>query len=131
GSGKSSLVGLIPRFYDVTEGSVLVGGVDVRDMTQEELRKKIGYVGQKALLFSGTIAENIRYGKEDATLDEIIHAATVAQAHDFISEMPDGYDSMVTQGGTNLSGGQKQRLTIARALVRRPEIYVFDDNFSA
>jgi ATP-binding cassette subfamily B multidrug efflux pump len=131
GSGKSTLVGLIPRFYDVDEGRVLVDGADVRDMPQAELRSKIGYVPQRALLFSGTIAENIRYGKEDATTDEIQHAATVAQAAEFIAEMPDGIDSVISQGGTNVSGGQKQRLSIARALVRSPEIYVFDDSFSA
>lgn len=131
GSGKTTLVNLIPRFYDATGGEVLIDGVNVRDVSQGELRRKISFVPQKALLFSGTVAGNIRMGKQDATDDEVIHAATVAQAHDFISRMEKGYDSLVAQGGTNLSGGQKQRLTIARALVRRPEIYVFDDNFSA
>ncbi|GIP40454.1 multidrug ABC transporter ATP-binding protein [Paenibacillus sp. J31TS4] len=131
GSGKSTLVSLIPRFYDVTEGSVRIDGVDVRELSQAELRAKIGYVPQQAVLFSGSIAENIRYGKEDATDEEITHAAEVAQAADFISEMKDGYDSVIAQGGTNVSGGQKQRLSIARALVRHPEIYVFDDSFSA
>ena len=131
GSGKSTLVSLIPRFYDVDSGSVLVDGVDVREMSQENLRAKIGFVPQKAVLFSGTIVQNISYGKEDATEEEIMHAADVAQATEFISEMRDGLDSVIAQGGTNVSGGQKQRLSIARALVRRPEIYVFDDSFSA
>ncbi|MCM3785517.1 ABC transporter ATP-binding protein/permease [Neobacillus mesonae] len=131
GSGKSTLLAMIPRFYDVTEGSVRVNGADVRDLTQKALRAKIGYVPQKAVLFTGTIADNIRYGKEDATEEDIQHAAEVAQAADFIGEMQDGYESMIAQGGNNVSGGQKQRLSIARALVRRPEIYVFDDSFSA
>jgi ATP-binding cassette subfamily B multidrug efflux pump len=131
GAGKSTLVSLIPRFYDIDSGRILVDGVDVREMTQAELRSKIGLVPQKVVLFSGTIAQNIRYGKEDATEDEIRHAAEVAQAIDFISQMPDEFDSMIAQGGTNVSGGQKQRLSIARALVRRPEIYIFDDSFSA
>ena len=131
GSGKSALVGLIPRFYDANEGRVLVDGVDVREMTQKDLRAKIGFVPQKAVLFSGTIIENIRYGRKDASEDEVRHAADVAQATEFIVRMPDGYESTIAQGGTNVSGGQKQRLSIARALVRRPEIYVFDDSFSA
>jgi ATP-binding cassette subfamily B multidrug efflux pump len=131
GSGKSTLAGLIPRFYDVNEGRVLVDGVDVREMRQEELREKIGYVPQQAVLFSGTVASNIRFGHDTATDDEMRHAATVAQAAEFIDKMPEGYDSAVSQGGTNLSGGQKQRLAIARALARRAEIYVFDDSFSA
>ncbi|WDH98472.1 ABC transporter ATP-binding protein [Paenibacillus urinalis] len=131
GSGKSTLLALIPRFYDVTEGSVRVNGIDVKDISQQELRSKIGYVPQKAVLFTGTIADNIRYGKEDATEEEIRHAAEVAQAAEFISGMEEGYESMISQGGSNVSGGQKQRLSIARALVRRPEIYVFDDSFSA
>lgn len=131
GSGKSTIINLIPRFYDVQSGSVKVDGVDVREMTQETLRAKIGYVPQKAVLFTGTITENIRYGKDDATDEEVRHAAAVAQAADFIGEMKDGYDSLIAQGGTNVSGGQKQRLSIARALVRKPEIYLFDDSFSA
>jgi ATP-binding cassette subfamily B multidrug efflux pump len=131
GAGKSTLISLIPRFYDVQQGAVRVDGVDVREQAQADLRAKIGYVPQKATLFSGTIAENIRYGKADASELEIRHAAEVAQAAEFISNLKDGYDFQVAQGGTNLSGGQKQRLTIARALVRRPEIYLFDDNFSA
>ncbi|WP_411678375.1 ABC transporter ATP-binding protein [Caproicibacter sp.] len=131
GSGKSTLINLIPRFYDADEGQVLVDGIDVKAMTQEELRNKIGFVPQKARLFTGTVDENLRYGKEDASEDEIRHAADVAQASEFISQMSDGYDSMLSEGGQNLSGGQKQRLSIARALVRRPEIYVFDDSFSA
>lgn len=131
GSGKSTLVSLIPRFYDVDSGSILVDGVDVREMSQKDLRAKIGFVPQKAVLFSGSIAENIRYGKEDATEEEIRHAADVAQATEFIKEMNDGFDTILAQGGTNVSGGQKQRLSIARALVRRPGIYIFDDSFSA
>jgi ATP-binding cassette subfamily B protein len=131
GSGKSTLAGLIPRFYDVAGGRVLVDGVDVRDMRQQDLRARIGFVPQKAVLFSGTIASNICFGRDDATDEEMRHAAAVAQAAEFIDRMPAGYDSPVSQGGTNLSGGQKQRLAIARALVRRAEIYVFDDSFSA
>jgi ATP-binding cassette subfamily B protein len=131
GSGKSTLINMIPRFYDVTNGSVLVDGIDVREMSQESIRAKIGFVPQKTVLFSGTIAENIRYGKDDATMEEIKHAAVVAQAEDFINGMEDGYDHLIAQGGTNVSGGQKQRLSIARALVRKPEIYIFDDSFSA
>src|SRR5438876_7673522 len=131
GAGKSTLVSLIPRFYDVDEGGVLVDGVDVREMTQERLRAKIGFMPQKAVLFSGTVAENIRYGNEEASEEEVKHAADIAQATEFISEMRDGFDSVIAQGGTNISGGQKQRLSIARALVRKPEIYVFDDTFSA
>lgn len=131
GSGKSTLLSMIPRFYDVIEGAVRVDGVDVREMTQEDLRSKIGYIPQKAVLFTGTINENIRYGKDDATDEEIIHAAKVAQAYDFVSAMKEGFNSEIAQGGNNVSGGQKQRLSIARALVRRPEVYLFDDSFSA
>ncbi|QHT63559.1 ABC transporter ATP-binding protein [Paenibacillus lycopersici] len=131
GSGKSTLINLIPRFYDVTDGSITVGGVDIREMTQEELRAGIGLVPQKAVLFTGTIAENIRFGKDDASDEDIRHAAVVAQAYDFVSEMKDGFESPIAQGGTNVSGGQKQRLSIARALVRKPSIYLFDDSFSA
>ncbi|GCE06512.1 ABC transporter ATP-binding protein [Dictyobacter aurantiacus] len=131
GAGKSTLVGLMPRFYDIDEGSILIDGVDIREMTQEHLRSKIGFVPQKAVLFSGTIKDNIRYGKEDATDEEVEHAARIAQATEFISGMKDGFDSIIAQGGNNVSGGQKQRLSIARALVRRPEIYIFDDSFSA
>jgi ATP-binding cassette subfamily B protein len=131
GAGKTSLVSLIPRFYDVDSGRVLIDGTDVREMSQEHLRSKIGFVPQQAVLFSGTIIENLRYGKEDASEEEMIHAADVAQATEFISGMPDGFSSYISQGGTNVSGGQKQRLSIARALVRKPEVYVFDDTFSA
>ncbi len=131
GSGKSTLISLIPRFYDVSGGSILVNDIDIREMTQEDLRLKVGFVPQKAVLFSGTIADNIRYGKENASDEEVKQAAETAQASDFISNMQDGFQSVISQGGTNVSGGQKQRLSIARALVRRPEIYVFDDSFSA
>lgn len=131
GSGKSTLIQLIPRFYDVSEGRVLVDGVDVRDMSMAALRQKIGYIPQKALLFSGTIAENLRYGKEDATIGEMERAVDIAQASDFIAELPEGFDAHLSEGGTNFSGGQKQRLSIARAVIREPEIYIFDDSFSA
>jgi ATP-binding cassette subfamily B protein len=131
GSGKSTLINLIPRFYDVTGGRVLVDGVDVRDMTQAELWSRIGFIPQKAFLFSGTIASNLRYGRPDATDEELWHALEVAQAAEFVRAMPGGLEAPITQGGTNVSGGQRQRLAIARALVKRPEIYVFDDSFSA
>lgn len=131
GSGKSTVINLIPRFYDIDSGSILINGIDIREMSQKELRSKIGFVPQKAVLFSGTIADNIRYGKENATVDEIQHAVDIAQATDFIINMKDGFDYQISQGGTNISGGQKQRLSIARALVRKPEIYLFDDSFSA
>jgi ATP-binding cassette, subfamily B, multidrug efflux pump len=131
GAGKSTLVNLIPRFYDVAGGRILVDGVETREMSQECLRAKIGFVPQKAVLFSGTINDNLRFGKEDASDEEVRHAAEVAQATEFIAKMPDGFDSLIAQGGTNVSGGQMQRLSIARALVRQPEIYVFDDTFSA
>lgn len=131
GSGKSTLVNLIPRFYDVDRGQILIDGVETREMAQKDLRSKIGFVPQKAILFAGTIKDNLRYGKEDANDREIKHAADVAQAYEFISKMPAGFDSTIAQGGTNVSGGQMQRLSIARALIRKPEIYVFDDTFSA
>lgn len=131
GSGKSSILNMIPRFYDAAKGEVLVDGVNVRDMNQQELRSKIGYVPQKAMLFTGTIRDNILYGKEDATDEEVRHALDIAQATDFVSKMKEGIESPISQGGTNVSGGQKQRLSIARAIVRKPEIYLFDDSFSA
>jgi ATP-binding cassette subfamily B protein len=131
GAGKSTLVNLIPRFYDIASGRLLVDGVEIREMAQEHLREKIGLVPQKAILFSGTISDNIRYGKEDASDEEVRQAAEVAQATEFIASMKHGFASTIAQGGTNVSGGQKQRLSIARALVRRPEIYIFDDSFSA
>ncbi|WP_088227999.1 ABC transporter ATP-binding protein [Desulfosporosinus sp. FKB] len=131
GSGKSTLVNLIMRFYDVGSGRILVDGVDVREMSQEGLRAKIGFVPQKSVLFSGTIADNILYGKEYASREEVKHAAQVAQAADFVAGMEEGFDHIIAQGGTNVSGGQKQRLSIARALIKRPEIYIFDDSFSA
>lgn len=131
GSGKSTLINLIPRFYDVTSGRILTDGVDIRELTQEKLRAKIGLVPQKAVLFTGTIAENISFGNNNLSRDEIIRAAEIAQAAEFISTMKQGYDSPIAQGGTNLSGGQKQRLAIARALAKHSEIYIFDDSFSA
>ena len=131
GSGKSTLINLIPRFYDVGGGSILIDGADVRSMSQEALRAKIGFVPQRAVLFSGTIADNIRFGTENATDGEVRHAADIAQATGFISAMDDGFGHEIAQGGANVSGGQKQRLSIARALVRKPEIYIFDDSFSA
>ena len=131
GCGKTTLINLIPRFYDVTEGKVTVGGTDVRDVTLHSLRNAIGYVPQKGILFSGTIGENIRWGKEDASDEEVREAAGIAQATEFIDERQDGFDSEVSQGGANVSGGQKQRLAIARAIVRKPSILIFDDSFSA
>ncbi len=131
GSGKSTLVNLIPRFYDVTEGSVKVDGVDVRQMTQKELRDKLGYVPQKGVLFSGTIDSNIRYGKPEISDSQVGQAAEVAQATEFILAKPEKYKATVSQGGTNVSGGQKQRLSIARAIAKDPEIFIFDDSFSA
>ncbi|WP_042331009.1 ABC transporter ATP-binding protein [Desulfosporosinus orientis] len=131
GSGKSTIVNLMTRFYDAEEGAVLVDGVDVREMSQKDLRQKIGFAPQKALLFSGSIAENIQYGKTNADLAEIKEAAEIAQATDFITALEEGFDHSLAQGGSNISGGQKQRLSIARALVRKPEIYIFDDTFSA
>lgn len=131
GSGKSSLINLIPRFYDVIQGCVKVDGVDVRSMSQKELRDRLGYVPQKGVLFSGTIDSNIRYGKTDISEEQVKKAAMVAQAQDFIEEKPHGYESPVAQGGTNVSGGQKQRLSIARAVAKDPEIFIFDDSFSA
>jgi ATP-binding cassette subfamily B protein len=131
GSGKTTLVSMIPRFYDAEIGDILIDGVSIKDMTQEHLRKKIGYVPQKAVLFTGSVADNIRYGKSDATMEEVEKAAVTSQAMEFIDEREGKFDSIISQGGTNISGGQKQRLSIARALVRRPEIYIFDDSFSA
>ncbi|HHU29873.1 MAG: ABC transporter ATP-binding protein [Bacillota bacterium] len=131
GSGKSTLSSLLLRFYDVQSGSILVDGIDIREITQKELRAKIGYAPQRAVLFSGSVDDNIRYGKKDATIEEVRHAAEIAQAKDFVEKMPEQYDAEISQRGTNISGGQKQRLSIARALVGRPEIYIFDDTFSA
>ena len=131
GSGKSTVASLILRFHDVIGGSILLNGKDIRQMTQHTLRDHLAYVQQKAWLFSGTIASNLRYGNADATDEQLMHAADVAQAGDFIRSLPDGLNSFVAQGGTNFSGGQKQRLSIARALVKKPELYIFDDSFSA
>jgi len=131
GSGKSTLINLIPRFYDVTEGAVLIDGVDVRDMNLEDLYQKIGYVPQKGILFSGTIESNIKYGAPKATDEEVKKAVETSQAAEFIEAMEATYDSPIAQGGANVSGGQKQRLSIARAIIRKPEIYIFDDSFSA
>lgn len=131
GSGKSTLINLIPRFYDVTEGSIEIDGVDIRNITQEDLRKNIGYVPQKGMLFSGDIASNILYGRDDASMDEVMKAIEVAQAKDFVAESENGIETPIAQGGGNVSGGQKQRLAIARALVKKAPIYIFDDSFSA
>lgn len=131
GSGKSTLIQLIPRFYDVTKGKILIDGVDVRDYKLSYLREKIGFIPQKALLFTGTVIDNIRYGKHDATLEEVEQASAIAQAADFISLKPDQYDEFLSEGGNNMSGGQKQRLSIARAVVKKPDVYIFDDSFSA
>lgn len=131
GSGKSTLVNLIPRFYDVTKGKITLDGVDIRDVKQKELRRKLGYVPQKAVLFSGDIASNIMFGNPDGSEAEMIEAAETAQASEFIDEKPDGYESPISQGGGNVSGGQKQRLSIARAIAKKPEVFIFDDSFSA
>ena len=131
GSGKTTLVNLIPRFFDVTEGSITIDGVDIRDMKQHDLREMIGYVPQKGMLFSGDIKSNIAYGAEDKSLENIERAAEIAQAEAFIMEKEEGFDAPVAQGGTNVSGGQKQRLSIARALAKKAPIYIFDDSFSA
>ena len=122
---------LIPRFYDVTLGKILVDGVDVRSYNLKALRQKIGFIPQKALLFTGTIAENLRYGKENASREELVQAADVAQARDFIESKEERFETHLAEGGSNLSGGQKQRLSIARAVVKEPDIYIFDDSFSA
>jgi ATP-binding cassette subfamily B protein len=131
GSGKSTLINLIPRFYDATAGSIQVDGVDVRTMALEDLWQRIGIIPQKAFLFSGTVASNLRFGDETATDDELWHALEIAQAKDFVEEMDGGLEAPITQGGSNLSGGQRQRLAIARALVKKAGIYIFDDSFSA
>ncbi|MBQ8151258.1 MAG: ABC transporter ATP-binding protein [Firmicutes bacterium] len=131
GSGKSTLINLIPRFYDVTEGQILLDGVDIRDLSLSQLRDQIGYVPQKGVLFSGTIADNMRFGKGDATDDEVREAIEIAQATEFVDEKPEGIETEISQGGTNVSGGQKQRLSIARALAKKPKVYIFDDSFSA
>lgn len=131
GSGKSTLINLIPRFYDVTEGSIKIDGVDVRDYDLKSLRKKIGFIPQKTLLFTGSIGNNIRFGKKNASTGEVEHSAKVSQAYDFISHKPKKFEEIISEGGSNVSGGQKQRLSIARAIVRKPEIYIFDDSFSA
>lgn len=131
GSGKSTLINLIPRLYDCTRGKILVDGVNVKDYQLDALRSKIGFISQKAFLFNGTIAQNLRYGKSDATDEELVAACKIAQAYDFILEKPNGFNEEITEGSTNMSGGQKQRLSIARALVKKPEIFIFDDSFSA
>jgi ATP-binding cassette subfamily B protein len=131
GSGKSTIVNLIPRFYDVTSGAILVDGVDIRSVTQHELREKIGYIPQQGMLFSGTIESNLRYADEDAQDATLREAADIAQASEFIFSKEEGLAGEISQGGANVSGGQKQRLSIARALVKKPPIYIFDDSFSA
>ena len=134
GSGKSTLINLIPRFYDVTSGEVLIDGINIKEYNQTSLHNKLGYVPQKAVMFSGTVASNVAYGKNGSkkiTLDKIKKAVDVAQGTEFVTKMEEKYDSHIAQGGTNISGGQKQRLAIARAIARNPEIYIFDDSFSA
>ena len=131
GSGKTTLINLIPRFYDATRGSVMIDDVDIRELPQVDLRNRIGIVPQKAILFTGTVKENISFGNNNISDDEIVKAAEIAQASDFINNMPGGYNSKISQGGSNLSGGQKQRIAIARALAKKPDIYIFDDSFSA
>jgi ATP-binding cassette subfamily B protein len=131
GSGKSTLLGLVPRLYDASAGRVLVDGIDVRDLEPQLLWSRIGLVPQKPYLFTGTVASNLRYGKADASEDELWEALRTAQAADFVASLAEGLDAPVAQGGTNFSGGQRQRLAIARALVKKPEIYLFDDSFSA
>lgn len=131
GSGKSTLINLIPRFYDISSGKIQIDGLDIQNYHIDDLRNKIGFIPQKAMLFTGTIGENIKYGKADASLEELEHAAKVSQSYDFIMEKPLGFDEMITESATNVSGGQRQRLSIARALIRKPEIYIFDDSFSA
>ena len=131
GSGKSTLIQLIPRFYDVTKGRVLIDGVDVRDYQLKALRKKIGFIPQKALLFTGTISQNMRYGKWNATTNEVDEASDISQSKEFILSKPDQYEEVLAEGGSNMSGGQKQRLSIARAIIKKPDVYVFDDSFSA
>lgn len=131
GCGKSTLVNLLPRFYDVRKGAITIDGTDIRDMRMKDLRENIGFVPQKGVLFSGTIASNLRFGKHDASEEEIKETAEIAQAMEFIEEKKEKFDSPIAQGGSNVSGGQKQRLAIARAIVKRPRILVFDDSFSA
>ncbi len=131
GSGKSTIINLIPRFYDVTDGEIIVGGENIKNIPQKSLRERIALIPQQAVLFSGTIADNLRFGKEDATEEEMWEALEIAQAKDFVKALPDGLESYVSQGGKNLSGGQKQRLAIARAIIKKADIYIFDDSFSA
>ena len=131
GSGKSTLVNLIPRFYDVTMGTITLDGEDIRNLSMKELRQEVGFVPQKGVLFSGTIASNLRFGNKDATDEQIRTAAEIAQAEDFIEEKDEKYDSYISQGGSNVSGGQKQRLAIGRAIAKEPKLFVFDDSFSA
>ena len=131
GAGKSTVLNLIPRFYDVTDGAVLIDGVDVREMDFASIYEKLGYIPQQAFLFSGTVADNLRYGNEDATDEELWEALEIAQSRDFVEKLPQKLESMVSQNGTNLSGGQRQRLCIARAIVKKAKFYMFDDSFSA
>jgi ATP-binding cassette subfamily B multidrug efflux pump len=131
GAGKTTLVNLVPRLFDATSGTVLLDGVDIRELDPDLLWGRIGLVPQRPYLFSGTVASNLRYGKPDATEEELWEALEVAQARDFVAELPEGLDAAISQGGTNVSGGQRQRLAIARAIVKRPRVYVFDDSFSA
>lgn len=131
GSGKSSLINLIPRFYDVSNGEILIDGMNIKEYSLQDLRDKIGCIPQKAILFTGTIKENICFGKEDASMEDVIHASKIAQGYNFIMDKPSGFDEIITESGNNMSGGQKQRISIARAIVKKPDIYIFDDSFSA
>ena len=131
GSGKSTLINLIPRFYDASAGTILLDGTDITKMKQHSLRAKLGFVPQKGVLFTGTIESNIKFGASSSENEDMIRAARIAQAEEFINDKPEGYQSSISQGGTNVSGGQKQRLSIARAIAKKPEIYIFDDSFSA
>jgi ATP-binding cassette subfamily B protein len=131
GSGKTTIVNLIPRFYDVTKGDILINGTSIRSMTLADLRRQLGYVPQKSVLFSGTIQSNLEFADQEASLDELWLAADISQAREFIEAKPEGLDTEISQGGTNVSGGQRQRLSIARALVKKPQFFIFDDSFSA
>jgi ATP-binding cassette subfamily B protein len=131
GSGKSTLINLLPRFFDVTKGAITLDGINIRELTQKELRDQIGYAPQKGLLFSGSVASNLMIGKPEASAEEMLEAIQIAQAEDFVCKDEDGLNMEISQGGTNVSGGQKQRLSIARAVIKKPPVFIFDDTFSA